>query len=281
MASRSIGSGTISFGLISIPVRLYVATQSKQLHFHLLHATCGTRIRQRLYCPHHRREVKRTEVVRGFEVRKNRYVKFTEKELDALEAEANRGIEIQEFVPLSEVDPIYFEDVHYLGPERDAAKAYRLLAEGMRKADRVAVAQFTHHGKEHLVLIRPYEDGLVLHSMYYDDEVRSFDVAPSRGTSVRSNEVGMAERLIAQLSADHFHPERYQDAYRTRLKRAVEKKSKGEELTVAEPEKKPKGEVIDLMAALKESLASRRAGGRHGTTSRRARTGGRRAARRG
>ena len=272
--ARAIGSGTISFGLVSIPVRLYVATHSEQLHFHMLHEKCGTRVRQHLYCPHCKRTIERSETVRGYEVRKGRYVSFTDEELDALEAEANRAIEIQEFVPLSAVDPIYFEDAHYLGPDRDGGKAYHVLAESMDKAERVAVAQFTHHGKEHLVLIRPYKKGLVLHTMYYADEVRSFDVDTGRQTA-RPGEITMAQRLIDQLASDTFRPERYKDEYRTRLKAAVQKKLKGREITAAEPEK-PTGKVVDLMEALKQSLGGRRARSARRAGSTRRAQGGRR-----
>jgi DNA end-binding protein Ku len=272
MAKRSIGSGTITFGLVSIPVKLYVATHSEQLSFNLLHAACGTRVRQQFYCPHHKRVVERGELVKGLPVSKNRYVRFTGKDLDALEAEANRAIDIQEFVPLESVDPIYFEDSHYLGPEDGAEKPYRLLAEAMRDASKGGLAQFTHHGKEHLVLIRALDAGLVLHSMYYADEVRSMrEAVGTAGPRPRSNELAMAERLIEQLSTKAFDPERYEDRYRERLKKAVARKRKGEEITAAEPEEKP-GKVIDLMDALKASLEKRGGTGRRRSAARAARS---------
>src|SRR6185436_6678410 len=174
MASRAIASGTITFGLVSIPVKMYVATSSKQITFHMIHASCGTRVKQQLYCPHHKRVVPRSEIVKGYEPRKGRVVALAKEDLDAIEAEANRAIDIREFVPLAAVDPVYFEDTHYLGPDGDATKAYHLLARAMREQDRAAVAQYVHHGKEHLVLIRPYEQGLALHTLYYADEVRDF-----------------------------------------------------------------------------------------------------------
>lgn len=256
MGARAIGSGTITFGLVSIPVRLYVATHSEQVAFHLLHASCGTRVRQQLYCPHHKRVVERKETVRGFEVRKNRFVTFTEPELKALEAEANRAIEIQEFVPLADLDPVYFKDVHYLGPEKGAGKAYRLLAEAMRDREKVGVAQFIHHGKEHLVVIRPYRSGLALHTLYYADEIRSFEIEID-GAKPRPNEIAMAEKLIDELSAKGFHPEKYEDTYRDRLNAVVRRKAKGEEVRIAAPEP-AREKVVDLMDALKASLASRR-----------------------
>ena len=255
MAARSIGSGTISFGLVSIPIRLFVATHSESLSFNMLHQPCGTRIKQQLYCPHCERVIERNETVKGFEFEKGRFVTFGEDELKALEAEANRSIDIHEFVPLDKVDPIFFEDAHYVGPDKGAEKAYQLLAAAMRDTGKVALAQFVRYGKEHLVLIRPYNGALVLHSMFYADEVRSTDdVKPGGDVKVRSNEIELARRLVEQLSADDFKPEQYKDEYRDRVQGVVEKKVAGEEVTAAEPEQ-PRAQVIDLMEALKASLA--------------------------
>ena len=255
MAARSIGSGTISFGLVSIPIRVYVATQSQQLSFNMLHEKCGSRIRQQLFCPVCERVIERNETVRGYQFQKDRYVTFTDDELKALEAEANRSIDIHEFVPLEKVDPIYFEDAHYLGPDKGAEKAYHLLSEAMRTSGKVALAQYVRGGKEHLVLIRPHDGGLVLHSMLYADEVRSLaDVDTGGEPKIRPNELQMAERLIEQLASDAFRPDQYKDEYRERLQEVVQKKVAGEEVTVSEPEK-PRAEVIDLMEALKASLS--------------------------
>jgi DNA end-binding protein Ku len=255
MPARSIGSGTISFGLVSIPIRVFVATHSEQLGFNMLHEACGTRIKQQLYCPQDERVIERNETIRGYQFAKDRYVRFTDEELKALEAEANRSIDIHEFVPLEKVDPIYFEDAHYLGPDKGAEKAYHLLADAMRATGKVALAQFVRGGKEHLVVIRPYDGGLVLHSMFYADEVRSFDEVDIGGEpKVRPNELQMAERLIEQLSSQDFRPDQYKDEYRERLQEVVQKKVAGEEVTIAEPEK-PRAQVIDLMDALKASLA--------------------------
>jgi DNA end-binding protein Ku len=257
MAARSIGSGTISFGLVSIPVRLFVATSPKQLSFNMLHRECGSRIKQQLYCPRDERVVERSEIVKGYEFQKDRYVTFADEELKALEAEANRSIDIHEFVPLASVDPVYFENTHYLGPDKGAEKAYHLLADTMRDTGKVALAQFVHHGKEHLVVIRPFEGGLALHSMYYADEVRPIaDVDLGGSPTLRAGETELARRLVDQLSTDEFHPERYKDEYRDRLEEVVAKKVKGEEVTAAEPEP-AKAQVIDLMEALKASLSRR------------------------
>ena len=257
MAARSIGSGTISFGLVSIPIRLYVATHSEAVSFNLLHEKCGTRIRQQLFCPHCDRVVERNELVKGYQFQKDRYVTFTDEELRALETEANRSIDIQEFVPLSKVDPVYFENVHYLGPDKGAEKAYHLLARAMRETGKVALAELVRGGKEHLVLIRPFDGGLALHTMYYADEVRPFaDVPVGDEPKLRANELEMAARLVEQLAAAEFQPEKFKDEYRDRLQAVVEKKVAGEEIRVSEPEE-PRGQVIDLMEALKASLARR------------------------
>ena len=172
MAARSTGSATISFGLVAIPVRLYVATHSEQLSFNQIHAPCGSRIRQQILCPRCERPVERSEILKGYQFEKDRYVTFTDEELKAVEAEASRNIDIHEFVPLASVDPLYFEGANYLGPQAGAEKAYHLLVAAMRDRKTVALAQFVHHGKEHLVLIRPFADGLVMHTMHYADEVR-------------------------------------------------------------------------------------------------------------
>ena len=236
MAARSIGSGTISFGLVSIPVRLYVATSSQQASFNQLHEQCGTRIRQQLYCPTCERVVERSELVKGYQFARDRYVRFTDAELRAVEAAASPTIDIHEFVPLERVDPVYFENVHYLGPDKGGEKAYRLLAEAMRDTKRVALAQHVSHGKEHLVLIRPYDGGLVMHEMYYADEVRAFSEIPTDGAvKLRDTETDLAKKLIEQLSASEFRPDQYRDEYRERLMEVVQKKVSGEEVTVAAP----------------------------------------------
>lgn len=255
MPARSIGSGTISFGLVSIPIRLYVATHSEQLSFNMLHEPCGTRIKQQLWCPHDEKVVDRSEIVKGYQFAKDRYVTFSDEELKALEAEANRSIDIHEFVPLEAVDPLYFENAHYLGPDKGAEKAYHLLAEAMQEQKKVALAQLIRGGKEHLVLIRPHDGRLVLHTMYYADEVRDAgEIETGSDAKVRPNELEMAGRLIEHLSNDAFEPEKYKDEYRDRLQEVVQKKVAGEEVMIAE-EEKPRAQVIDLMDALKASLA--------------------------
>jgi DNA end-binding protein Ku len=255
MPARSVGSGTVSFGLVSIPVRFYVATHSEAPSFNLIHKTCGSRIKQQIFCPVDDRIVERSELVRGQEVAKDQYVTFTDEELKALEVAASPSIDIQEFVPLAAVDPVYFETSQYLGPDKGGEKAYHLLADAMRETGVVAIAQHVSRGKERLVLIRPRETGLVLHALYYADEVRSFDdIEAGDAGKRRPGEMDLARQLIDQLTVAGFHPEQYRDHYRDRLREVVERKVAGQETTVAEPPAKP-AQVIDLMEALKQSLA--------------------------
>jgi DNA end-binding protein Ku len=257
MPPHAVGSGTISFGLVSIPVRLYTAASSASVTFNLLHAKCGSRIRQQTYCPVCKEVVDRSSLVKGYEVQKDEYVRFSDEELRALEGEASKIIDIAEFVPLPKVDPIYFEKTYYLGPDKGGEKAYRLLAEAMAKADRVAIAKFVMRGKESLVLIRPAQAGLMLHTMYFADEVRDFgEIDKGAGAKVKEGELELAMRLLDELSREEFSPEQYQDDYRQRVMAAIEEKVAGKEVTVGGAEVQ-RAHVIDLMDALKESLARR------------------------
>jgi DNA end-binding protein Ku len=235
MPPRSIGSGAISFGLVSIPVKLYVAASSEAPSFNLLHAECGNRIRQQRFCPTCNKVVERDDLVRGYEFAKDQYVRVTDDELKALEGEASEAIEISEFVPLAKVDPVYFEKSYYLGPDKGGEKAYRLLADTMTQVGKVALAKFVLRGKENLVIVRSAQNGLMMHTMYFADEVRSF------------------VRLIEELSNDAFEPQKYEDEYAQRVMDLVNKKAEGQEITLVQPPQQ-RGQVIDLMAALKGSL---------------------------
>jgi DNA end-binding protein Ku len=254
MPPRSLSTGTISFGLVSIPVRLYTAASSESPSFNLLHAKCGSRIRQQRVCPVCNEVVERDQLVRGFEFAKDQYVRLTDEELKALEGEASRAIEISEFVPLSTVDPVYFEKTYYLGPDKGGEKPYRLLAEAMGQAGKVALAKFVMRGRENLVLLRSAQNGLMLHAMYFADEVRDFgEIDKGESAKISGAETNLAVRLIDELSTDQFKPEQYEDEYRHRVLDLVQQKAEGKEITVAEPAQ-PRAQVIDLMAALKESL---------------------------
>ena len=257
MAVRPVASGTISFGLVSIPVKLYTAASSQSISFNLLHAKCGNRIRQQRFCPVCNEVVERDALVRGYEFAKDQYVRFTEEELEALEGEDSQAIEISEFVPLSIVDPIYYEKGYYLGPDKGGEKPYRLLAEAMNKAGKVALAKFVMRGRENLVLVRPAMNGLMLHTMYFADEVRNFDeIAKGESAKISEAETNLAIRLIDELSSDEFHPEQFEDEHRQRVLDLVEQKAQGKQITVAKPQA-PRAQVIDLMSALKESLGKK------------------------
>jgi len=254
MPPRSIGSGAISFGLVSIPVKLYVATSSQAPSFHLLHAKCGNRIRQQRVCPVDDEVVERDQLVKGYEFAKDQYVRVTDDELKALEGEASEAIEISEFVPLSKVDPIYFERSYYLGPDKGGEKAYRLLTDTMTQVGKVALAKFVMRGKENLVIVRAAQKGLMMHTMYFANEVRSFDEIPKgESAKITGAETSLAIRLIDELSNDEFEPEKYHDEYSERVMNLVNSKAEGKEITLAQPVAQ-RGQVIDLMAALKESL---------------------------
>src|SRR5277367_6800512 len=257
MPARSIANGNISFGLVSIPVRLFSATSSKSVNFNLLHAKDNSRIQQKIYCPVDDAIVERSELVRGYEVEKGRYAVFTEEELKNLDARNDRAIEITEFVPLATVDPIYFETGYYLGCEPGASKAYRLLTDAMTASQRVALGRFTMRGKEHLVIIRPYQKGLMLHTVYYADEVRGTDeIDRADNEKSKDAELALARRLIDDLTSKKFEPEKYHDTYRERVAEAARLKLEGQEISeVAEAPRQ--GQVIDLMAALKASLDKR------------------------
>jgi DNA end-binding protein Ku len=257
MPSRPISAGMISFGLVSIPVRLFTATSPKSISFNLLHAKDNSRIQQKIYCPVDDKIIERDELVRGYEISKGRYVTFTDEELKSLEAQGDHAIEINEFIPLKEVDPIYFENSYYLGCEPASAKAYRLLADAMAQSSRVALATYTMRGKEHLVLLRPHDKGLMMHTMYYADEIRSIsEIDQGINAEAKPAELDLAKRLIEDLTHKKFEPDKYHDNYRERVTEAAQRKLEGQEVTET-PVEERKGQVIDLMAALKASLEKR------------------------
>ncbi len=253
MAARATGSGTISFGLVSIPIKLYTATSAQNVSFNQLHNKCGSRLKQQLICPVDNEVVPRTDIVKGYEFSKDRYVQFTDAELKQLEAERTDRLDIVEFVPAATVDFIYIEKTYYLGPDKGGDRAYKLLSDAMTRMGRVAVGRLGARGKEQLVLLRPYRGGLVLHHVFYSDEVRSFDDVDRPGeVEFKPVEAELADKLIEQLSKDEFKPETYHDEYRDRVLAAVEQKAAGQEITVS-PEA-PQAQIIDLFEALKRSL---------------------------
>jgi DNA end-binding protein Ku len=260
MPARALSSATISFGLVAIPVKLYTATSSQQVHFNMLHPETKTRVQQQYITPATGDVVDRGTLVKGYEYAKGQYVVFTDEELKALETERSNSIDIVEFVPLTSVDLLSVEKTYYLGPDKGGDKAYRLLTESMKRTQKVAVGRWAARGKEQLVLLRPYKTGLVLHQMFYANEVRAFDDVETGATfQFKDVELNLAENLIAQLSHDAFDASRYKDEYATRVLAAVEQKVAGQQVHVAQ--EVPKAQVIDLFEALKQSLEQAQAGG--------------------
>ena len=257
MPAHSIGSANISFGLVSIPIKMFTAASAGGVSFNQIHQKCGGRIKQQQICPTCNEVVERSTLVKGYEFSKDQYVQFTEDELKALEGETSRMIDIAEFVPLEQVDPIYFEKTYYLGPDKGGEKAYRLLADTMKGSSRVALAKFVMRGKENLVLIRAANNGLMLHTMYFADEIRDFsEVDKGENAKLKPGEMELAQRLVNELASEKFKPEQYTDEYRTRVLEAVESKVEGKQVTSLAPQAQ-RAQVIDLMDALKQSLGKR------------------------
>lgn len=254
MALRPLRNATISFGLVSIPVRFYTATRSEDVHFNMLHADCGSRVNRKWWCPQHEQMLEQGDMIRGYPIAKNQYVTFTDEEIDALETDNDRALEITEFVDLDQIDPVFFEKAYYLGPSPGGGKTYKLLAEAMKKQGKVAVARWVSGNREHLVVLRPFENGLILHTMYYADEVRDFGAMDLEDAPVRDKELGLAEMLINELSVEAFDPLQYKDEYRERLLDRIRKKSEGEVIVTEARSDENAGEVIDIMEALRRSL---------------------------
>jgi DNA end-binding protein Ku len=249
---KTIWRGAISFGLVSIPVRVYTATEEKTLRFNQLHEPDHGRIRYKRWCVKEDKEIPYEEIVRGYEYEKDRYVLITDEDLDAVPVESSRAIDIQQFVDASEIDPVYYKKTYYLGPEEAGLKAYHLLRESLREGQKVGVAKVSFRDKEHMAAIRLMDDVLVMDTMFWPDEIREPAIEGlDKEVSVRDQEVQMAQSLIDNLT-DDWDPTRYTDEYREALLEIVEKKVAGEEVEVVEaPEPAP---VVDLMDALKQSV---------------------------
>jgi DNA end-binding protein Ku len=260
MAARAIASATVSFGLVSIPVKLYSATDaSTSIGFNLLHKDCGSRLRQQYICQKDGQVVSRDQMVKGYEFAKDQYVTFTNEELKALEEKANQSIDIAEFVPLDKIDPVFFDKAYYLGPEKGGDKAYRLLCRAMREAKQAALASYAARGKQYLVMIRPGEDDrLVMQQLLYADEVRPAKEIPVPDGEVREQELKLALQLIAQIQRETFDPSGYKDEVKERIQAAIDQKVAGQEVSIT-PAEQPKAQIIDLMEALKASLAKKEA----------------------
>lgn len=258
MAARSIASLTVSFGLVSIPVKLYSATEaSRAISFNLLHKGCGSRLKQQYFCVKEDVPVAREDTVKGYEFAKDQYVAFTPEELKALEEAGTHTAEITEFVPLESVDPVFFDKAYYLAPDKGGAKPYALLARALRDSGRCALGRWAARGKQYIVMIRPVENGdmtgLVMQQLLYAGEVRSIRDIDIPKTEVRDAELKLAQQLIEQQASEKFDPSAYGDEVRARIEAAVQKKIEGQEISMAEAPQAG-GEVIDLMQALRASL---------------------------
>lgn len=254
MAARAISSSTIAFGLVSVPVKLYsTGESSRRISFNMIHEACGTRVKQQYYCPKDDMVVPREDIVKGYEFAKNQYVLFDDDELKLLQSPTSDSIDIVEFVPRGEVDRLFSDKTYYLGPDKGGARAYRLLSAALRETDRVAVAKYAARGREHLVALRPYEDGLLMEQLYYAEEIRSFDEVPLEEGEVEKAELELAKQLIGQAASEEFDPSAYHDEVRERTLEMIQQKVEGQEITAA-PDEESRTQIIDLMAALKASL---------------------------
>jgi DNA end-binding protein Ku len=260
MAARSIASLTVSFGLVSIPVKLYSATEaSRVISFNLLHKDCGSRLKQQYFCIKDEVPVAREDMVKGYEFAKDQYVIFSPEELKAMEEVGTHMAEITEFVPIEAIDPVYFDKAYYLAPDKGGAKPFALLASALRESKRCALGRWAARGKQYIVMIRPVEDGLVMQQLLYAGEVRAIKDLEIPKTEVKDAELKLAKQLIEQQTSDTFDPTAYTDTVSARIEAAVQKKVEGQEITLAEAPEGGGAQVIDLMEALRASLEKKAA----------------------
>jgi DNA end-binding protein Ku len=259
MAARSIATLSLSFGLVSIPVKVFSATEtSGSVSFNLLH-NCGSRLKQQYVCLKEGVVVERADMIKGYEFDKDRYVTFTPAELKALEESARHTIDIISFIPLPAVDPIYYDKAYYLAPDKRGAKPYRLLMEAMRESGRCALARWVWKGKQYVVQVRPGEDGLILQQLLYADEVRSMKDLDIEQADIAKPELQLALQLIDQISADTYVPSEFRDEEKERVLKAIDEKIEGKQIVVNEQAAEPAGgQIIDLTEALRASLSSRK-----------------------
>jgi DNA end-binding protein Ku len=258
MAARSIGSLTVSFGLVAIPVKLYTATQSANtISFNLLHKTDGSRLKQQYVCQKEGVVVERDEMVKGYEFAKDQYVRFTPEEIKALEEVGTHAVEISEFVPIESVDPVYYDKTYYLAPDKGAAKPYALLTEALKQSGRCGVGRWAARGKGYIVILRPIGEVLAMQQLHYAADVRPASEVEVPKTDVKEAELKLAQQLIDQQTAEKFDPDAFKDEVRARIEAAIQKKvDEGKEISVSEtaPAAAGEGKVIDLMEALRASL---------------------------
>jgi DNA end-binding protein Ku len=252
MAS-TVWKGYISFGLISVPIRLFVAAREQHISFNQIHSVCGTRIRQQIYCPHCERVVERSEIAKGYPIDKDNYVLVSSEELKALEAQSSETMEIVQFVKLPDVDPLYYQTSYFSVAEDPGRKAYSLIHKGMQQLNLGAIAKITLHQREQIVMIRPFEQGLVLHTLYYPEEIRAVaEYDNQTEVTVQKAELDLAEQFMKQLTAE-FHPENFHDEYENRVEQLIESKQ-GQAPAPGKQAKKKLAPVIDLMDALRKSM---------------------------
>ncbi len=255
MAARSIGSLTISFGLVSIPVKLYTATQSANaISFNLLHKGCGSRLKQQYICQREGSVVERDEMVKGYEFAKDQYVSFTPEEIKALEEEGTHAVEVSEFVPVETIDPVFFDKTYYLAPDKGGAKPYGLFAEALKESGRCALGRWATRGKAYVVMIRPIGDVLAMQQLHFAAEVRSATELEIPKAEVKAAELKLARQLIDQQTAEKYDPAAYTDELRARIEAAIQKKVEGQEISVSPVAPEGGAKVIDLMEALRASL---------------------------
>ena len=252
---RAFASGQIAFGLVSIPVKLFSATEaSEKISFNMLHKECGNRVQQQLFCPKDERTISREEVVKGYEFSKGQYVLFNEEELKMLEEKATQAIEISEFLPKEAIDPIYFAKANYIAPDKGGERAYSLLTKALEQTGRWALAKYAARGKQYLVILRPLGNGIIMQQLFYPNEIRSMDELDLSDAPVKENELKMAVQLAEMGANDEFHPENYRDEVTERTRALIQRKIEGEEI-MSNMVEEPKAQVIDLMEALRRSLA--------------------------
>jgi DNA end-binding protein Ku len=252
--ATTVWKGHLTFGLISIPVRMFAAARGERISFNQLHKECHSRLKQPLFCPVCNRNVERAEIVKGYEYEKDQYVLFSEEELDKIEPPSATVMEILEFVKLGEIDPLYFDASYYVAPEDAGVKAYQLLMKAMEESGYAAIAKLTMHQREHIVIIRPSARGMMLHTMFYSSEIRAAESVPTDKIELKDQEKKLAQQLIESL-ANPFEPQKYRDEYQESLRAVIDAKRQGQEVTeVAQPHMAP---VVDLMEALKKSLTEK------------------------
>jgi DNA end-binding protein Ku len=255
MSARAIGTATVSFGLVSVPIKLYsTGDTTAAISFNWIHRDCGSRLKQQYICAREGTVVERDDMVKGYEFTRDQYVLFTPDELKALEQKADNTVEIVEFVPAPTVDRVFVDKAYYLGPDKGGDRAYRLLSAAMRETGLSALGRYAARGKQYLVLLTPREDGIVMEQLRYAHEVRSFEDVPLGTGEVKERELELAVQLIRQIATDEFRPGEYRDEVRDRVLELIQRKIEGEDITQTPAPEQPR-QVIDLMAALKASLA--------------------------